>query len=134
MYRVTIKEIDTYRVTIKEIDTYRVTIKEIDTYKVTIKEIDTFNGTQYQNPLRSGHTICIVGWRKDENFFPGILSYFVSILAKSLIVLFNTTLKVSLCIMVQLMHLFVINFKTFQITPTCFDHQMIIIREFFVPG
>jgi predicted O-linked N-acetylglucosamine transferase (SPINDLY family) len=24
--------------------------------------------------------------------------------------------------------------KTFKITPTCFDHQMIIIRELFDPG
>jgi hypothetical protein len=26
------------------------------------------------------------------------------------------------------------NTKTFKITPTCFDHQMIIIRELFDPG
>jgi hypothetical protein len=41
--------------------------------------------------------------------------------------------------MVQLMHLFVIktliqlsHTKTFKITPTCFDHQMIIIRELLI--
>jgi hypothetical protein len=47
----------------------------------------------------------------------------------------------SLYLMVQLMHLFVIklfviqmsHIKTLKITPTCFDHQLIIIREMFEP-
>ena len=38
-------------------------------YRVTIKEIDTFNVMQYQNRHRSGHTICVVAQREDENFF-----------------------------------------------------------------
>jgi len=44
-------------------------------YRVTIKEIDTFNVMWYQNRHRSGHTICVVEQRKDEKFFPGILSW-----------------------------------------------------------
>ena len=43
-------------------------------YRVTIKETDTFNFTQYQNLYRSEHTIFVVAHRKDEHFFPGILS------------------------------------------------------------
>jgi hypothetical protein len=42
----------------------------------------------------------------------------------------------SVCVMVQLMHLYVIkhsykcsHIKTLKITPTCFDHQLIIVRE-----
>jgi hypothetical protein len=31
--------------------------------------------------------------------------------------------------LIQMSHI-----KTFKITPTCFDHQMIIIRELFDPG
>jgi hypothetical protein len=62
---------------------------KVKLYRVTIKEIDTFYVMQYPNRYRSGHTICIVAWRKDEFFFQGILSYFVSILAKSLIISFQ---------------------------------------------
>ena len=42
-------------------------------YRVTIKETDSFNVKQYPNRHRSGHTICVVAQRKDENVFPGIL-------------------------------------------------------------
>jgi hypothetical protein len=45
----------------------------------------------------------------------------------------------ALCVTVQLMHLFVIKhqfkchiLKTLKITPTCFDHQLIIIRELLI--
>jgi hypothetical protein len=30
---------------------------------------------RYQNRQRSGHSICVVAYRKDENLFPGILSW-----------------------------------------------------------
>ena len=43
-------------------------------YRVAIKETVTFNVTQYPNRHRSGHTICVVAQRRDENVFPGIVS------------------------------------------------------------
>jgi hypothetical protein len=45
--------------------------------------------------------------------------------------IYNAPINALVCIkaLIQLSHT-----KIFKITPTCFDHQMIIIRELFDPG
>jgi hypothetical protein len=50
---------------------------------------------------------------------------------KEVLTIYNGPTKALVCdkTLIKMSHI-----KTLKITPTCFDHQMIIIRELFDPG
>jgi hypothetical protein len=58
----------------------------------------------------------------------GVLIIFMNII---LLVIYNGPTNALVCnkTLIKMSHT-----KTFKITPTCFDYQMIIIRELFDPG